>query len=60
MPTRSEHCVFIQFQQNTDFSEYKLVILLHIVKNRKIYQSVDNDYDIIIGRNIGGYRCLLK
>ena len=60
MPTRSEHCVFIQFQQNTDFSEYQLVILLHIVKNRKIYQSVHNDYDIIIERNIGGYRCLLK
>ena len=60
MPTRSEHCVFIQFQQNTGFSEYQLVILLHIVKNRKIYQSLNNDYDIIIERNIGGHRCLLK
>ena len=60
MPTRSEHCVFIQFQKNTDFSEYQLVILSHVVKNRKIYQSVNNDYDSIIERNIGGYRCLLK
>ena len=55
MPTRSEHCVFIQFQQNTDFSEYQLVILLHIVKDRKIYQSVHKNYDLIIERNIGGY-----